>query len=1028
MKRSVLLLLGLLFVSAHAFAQQRTVTGKVTNEAGAPVVGAQILVKGTGSGTLTNNAGVYSIRAGNGQVLQFSYIGYNTVERNVGSTGDVINVQLRIAAVNLEAVEVTALGQTAQRRTLGTSQQTVQGTALAQTQRPDFVTALAGRVAGLDVTTSSGVPGASTLITIRGVSSISSSNQPLIIVDGLPVDNSTIPTAAFASDRPTSQTSFDNRGVDFSNRATDFNPEDIESLTVLKGPEAAALYGIDAANGAIVITTKRGRAGSGGFEYSNSIQLSSINKYPEIQKVYRPSEVGSSSLLYFGGKYEPGTQFYNNVRNFFQTAVNQVHNLAFSGATADNRVNYRISSSLRKQTGIVPNTKFDRINVSANSQAQVTNWLTTDVVMQYAYDTNNQPLRGSGAGPLLGLLVWPDTDNAKQWLNAAGTRRRLTTLSQGSEVDNPYFSVNKNQNNSKTNRLNVNFGVNIAPFSWGYLQSNIGVDNYTTQYLVLRHPESTLGFSNNGIIDQSDVLNRNVNAQTVFNFNRHDLTSGLSISGLIGNAITDNRNTANGMEGIDFLDPNFVSVNNVNLQSATSNLTQRRLVSAFAKATVNYQDYLYVTATGRNDWTSTIPKERNSFFYPSISGSFVFSDAFPAVKRMMTGRLRAAYAQVGRDARPYAYRPALEHKTTSYGGYGYSFWGPNRNLKPEFATSYEFGTELGFLDDRLGVDVAWYRKETKDQIVNNIRGSYGTGFILFNLNGASTRNQGLEVVLRGTPVISRNFSWDITGNFAADRGKVLSLPNDLPESYNSDTWLYGNVRNGTKPGLSTMSITGQFYQRVKTDSAGMKGAVLVDKTTGRPLRTPDFIDAGYDRRPDFTLGITNAFKYHKLALNFTMDIRRGGDVFNATQHYLTVRGLSTMTLDRERPRVIQGIIKDGKENSATPTVNTISITPSQDPAFYQNISEEEFIEKDINWLRLRDVTVQYTLPASKILHARSASIYFTATDVFLITNYTGMDPIVNGNTAATGGSSGVGFDFGNFPVPRAYNFGIKVGF
>lgn len=1028
MKKAILLaLMGVCFVSAPALAQQKTVTGKVTDDQGAPLASVRILIKGTSQATQTDPGGAYSISALPGQVLRFSFIGYAAIERTVGAA-DVIDVTLRPAAVNLEAVEVTALGQTVARRTLGTSQQTVQGPAIAQTQRPNFLNALAGRVAGLNVTSSSGVPGASTLLTIRGVSSISSSNQPLIIMDGLPVDNSTLATVAFASDRPNTSTSFDNRGVDFTNRAADFNPEDIESITVLKGPEAAALYGIDAANGAIVITTKRGRAGTGGLEYSNNVQVASINKYPEIQKVYGPSGLGGDSYLYFGDRYAPGTQFYNNVQGFFRTAVKQTHNLAFSGATQDNRVNYRISTSLTRQNGIVPNTKYNRINVTGSSQAQVTNWLSTDVVMQYVYDDNNQPLRGSAAGPLLGLLVWPDTDNAKEWLTPAGTRRRLTTLSEGSELDNPYFAVYKNRNSNKTNRVNVNVGVSIAPVSWGYLKSNIGVDTYTSSDQLLRHPESTLGFSNQGIIDQSDVLTRNVNAQTILNFNRHDLTSNLSISGFIGNAITDNRATADGVEGLGFLDPNFVSVNNVNLQAATSNLTRRRLVSAFGSATLNYRDYLYITGTGRNDWTSTIPKERNSFFYPSLSGSFVFSDAFPSVGRFMTGRVRAAYAEVGRDAQPYAYRPSLLNRTTSYGGYSYNFWGPNLNLRPEFARSYEVGTELGFLDDRLGLDVALYRKTTRDQIVQNIRGSYGTGFILFNLNGATTRNQGLEVTLRGTPVLGRDFSWELTTNFAAARGKLLSLPHDLPESYNSDTWLYGNVRNGTMPGLSTMSITGRFYQRVTTDSAGLKGALLIDPTTGLPLRTAGFVDAGYDRQPDFTIGIGNTFRYKKFSLNVLIDIRKGGDVFNATQHYLTVRGLSTRTLDREQPRVVKGVLRDGNENGPNPTINTIEVTPSIQTDYYRNISEEEFIEKNINWLRLRDVNLSYQLPADKILHARTASIFFEGTDLLLWTNYTGLDPIVNGNTAAVGGSSGVGFDFGNFPIPRTFSLGLKVGF
>jgi hypothetical protein len=390
----------------------------------------------------------------------------------------------------------------------------------------------------------------------------------------------------------------------------------------------------------------------------------------------------------------------------------------------------------------------------------------------------------------------------------------------------------------------------------------------------------------------------------------------------------------------------------------------------------------------------------------------------------MTGKLRAAYAEVGKDARPYAYKPSLEYKTTSNGGYGYGFTGPNLNLKPEFARSYEIGAELTFLDDRLGLDATVYRKQTKDQIVNDIRGSYATGYILFNLNGAETRNEGIELTLRGTPILRNNFSWDILANFESARGKVLALPNELPESYVSDTWLFGNVRNGTAPGLSTRSLTGFFYLR------NNQGQLLIDPTTGTPLRSNLFIDGGYDRQPDFSIGITNTFKYKNLSLNFLVDIRKGGDVLNATEQFLTARGLSMRTLDRDQPRVIQGVLRDGKENSTSPTANNIVLVPSVQTSYYSGISEELFIEKDINWLRLRDVTLNYLLPAKLLKRqnfVKKASVFVTGTDLLLFTNYSGLDPIVNGNTAAVGGSGAAGIDYGNFPIPQGINFGIRIG-
>ncbi len=1021
MKKVLTLVLGFLLLATPAFAQQKTVTGKVTSDGGIPLPGVYVVIKGTSQGAQTGNDGSYSVRAAVGQVLQFRRLGSAPEERTVGAD-NVINVQLRKVTTSLDALVVTALGQTAQQRSLGTSQQTVEGPAIAQTQRENFINSLQGRVAGVEVTSSSGVPGASTSITIRGISSISSSNQPLMIVDGLPIDNKTLNTSVLAADAPGSLTSFNNRGLDFTNRAADINPEDIESLVVLKGPEASALYGIDAANGAIVITTKRGKAG-GGFEYSNNYRIESTNSRPKTQRVYGATSVAGTSLSlfqYFGAPYAPGTQFYDNIDGFFQSAVTSKHNISFSGAAADNRINYRMGASVTNQEGVIPNSNYKRFNLTGASQAQVNKWLKTDLSLQFTNSDNNQAYKGD-AGPLIGLLVWPATDNAKDYLTASGSRRRTTQLSQGAELDNPYFNVNKNINNAKNTRVVLNVGLVVTPFSWGELKTNIGSDSYTGENLILRNPESALGFTNNGILDVADDVTRNLNAQTIFSVVPRRIYKDFSVSGFVGHSISDLKSTVQGQEGLNFLDPNFVSINNTSSRTARTTITQRRLVSAFGSVSVDYKKYLYLNLTGRNDWTSTIPIPKNSFFYPSVSSSFIFSDAFPSIGKYMTGKLRAGFAQVGRDARPYAYRTALEYKTTTAGGYGYGFTGPNLALKPEFAKSYEIGTELSFLNDRLGLDITYYNKRTQDQIVNDIRGSYATGFILFNLNGASTENKGWEVTLRGTPIIKRDFTWDVLVNFASARGKVLSLPRALPETYVSDTWLYGNVRNGVTPGKSTMSLTGLFYLR------NQKGDILIDPTTGLPLRSSSFIDGGYDRQPDYTIGLTNTFTYKRFQLNFLLDIRKGGDIFNATEHFLTTRGLAMSTLDRETPRIVKGVLRDGKENSATPTVNNIAVIPAVQTAYYTNMSEELFIQKNINWLRMRDITLRYNIPDG-FLNARNASVFVTATDLFLITNYTGLDPIVNGNTAAVGGSGGAGIDFGNFPIPRGVSFGLKVGF
>jgi TonB-linked SusC/RagA family outer membrane protein len=985
-----------------------------------PLPNTQVTLVGTTRTMLTNPNGEFlmpGVPAGTHRI-RVEYLGFSTIEQTVRVEPERttrLDFALQPDAISLDAVVVTALGQEATRRSLGTSQQMVRGADIAGAQRENFVNALQGRVAGVEVVSNSGVPGASAQIIVRGIGSISGDNQPLIVIDGLPVDNKT------AHSNQTFVSQFENRSLDFTNRAADFNPEDIETLTVLKGPEAAALYGIDAANGAIVITTKRGRPGTGGFEYSNSIKMEIPGRTPEIQNVYGPSTQGSATFLFWGNPYPDDAIRYNNVDGFFQNAVTQRHNLAFSGASSDSRVTYRMSAAALQQRGVIPTSTYDRYNVTASSQAHATSWLRSDAVIQFSTDNNDQPWKGAG-GPLLGLLAWPDTIDARDWLTPEGTRRRITTLSAAAEVDNPYFSVNRNRNSSRTNRVNVNVGVTLLPVSWGNLKTNIGVDNYSSIREIIRHPESALAFSAGGVLDQSSDATRNISTQTLLNINPLRLTEDIGVIVTLGHSIYDGKSDIRAGQGARFLDPNFPSINNTTSRSSRTIISQRRLVSGFGQATFDYNDNLFVTVSGRNDWTSTIPKGANSFFYPAVSTSFIFSDAFPSVGKFMTGKLRAAWAQVGKDTSPYSYAPSLEFKSTAYGGFGTGFTGPNPNLRPEFATSKEIGTELAFFRGRLGIDATVYRKQTSDQIVRNVRSSYGSGYILINLNGAETRSQGLELTVRGTPLQTRALTWDVTTNFTKGTSKVLRMPSDLPEYYSSDTWLYGNVRNGVGAGLSTMSLTGYWAQRNE------RGELLIDPTTGLPMRdTRAFIDNGYDRAPDFLIGLHNRISFRRLTLSALMDIRKGGDVFNATEHWLTARGLSMRTLDRWEPRVVQGVLRDGKENTANPTPNTIVVIPAVNNSYYLSMSEELFIEKDINWLRMRDVTLSYALPRNT-LGTRSASVFVTATELFLLTNYSGADPIVNGNTAATGGSGGIGIDYGNFPMPIGINFGVRVSF
>jgi hypothetical protein len=348
------------------------------------------------------------------------------------------------------------------------------------------------------------------------------------------------------------------------------------------------------------------------------------------------------------------------------------------------------------------------------------------------------------------------------------------------------------------------------------------------------------------------------------------------------------------------------------------------------------------------------------------------------------------------------------------------------------------------------MDVSWYRNDRLQQIVTNQRISYATGGVLATLNGGSFSNSGIEIQLNGSPVSHQNFGWDVHLNFTQTKSKVLELPAIQPEYYNSDTWLYGNARGSVFPdnlqefyptlnldynqaGIGTMtSIGGVDYLR------NDNGDVLINPTTGLPVLTSNFIPIG-DRNPDFTIGITNSFRFKNLSLSFLVDLRKGGDVFNGNEMYLVRNGLSTRTLDRETPRIIEGVLRDGNENTATPTVNTIQVVPYTmlttatsgltSNTYYNSLPESEFVEHDINWMRLRDVTISYQLPESVLglKGLRTASVFVTGTDLILLTNYTGADPSINGTTAGTSGVGAYGFDFGSLALPRTISFGVRLG-
>lgn len=1029
MNKSVRCLLwGICFLLFHyqSFAQSKTVTGTVTSaEDNFKLPGVSITVKGQSRGTVTDATGSYSISATPSDVLVFSFIGMKTAERKVGEA-TTINVALQTDSKALSEVVVTALGIKTEKKALPYALTEIKGASVAETQRENFANALAGRVAGVEVSSTSGLPGSSVSVMIRGVSSLSGSNQPLYVVDGLPISNNTFNTGNFAGGN-----ALDNRGVDYGNRGADINPEDIETITVLKGPEASALYGIDAASGAIVITTKRGKAGAVQINYSNSFRTDRIVKYPVVQRIYGRgvegvSDEGTAITTYFGEPYTSEDVLYDNVKNFFQTSNSQKHNLAVSGG--NDNATYRVAASYTDAGSFLPNAGQQKFNLTTALTSKLNKFISTDISVAYTKSDVQSVFNVSG-GPMLGLLAWPANDDASAYLDDKGNRRRFSTST--TELENPFFNVNMNSINSANDRYITNAKVMVDATKWLRFVGNVGYDYYTNKITQIRHPESRLSGSTGGIFDQSVDNDRNINIQYYAQLTHSFLNDKLTTDFKVGSAINDQNNYVQSVQGTKFLAPGLYSIENTDptTNRGRNRLTQRRLVGAFSSLNVGYNGMLYLSLTGRNDWSSTLPKDNNSFFYPSAGLSFIFTELEPlqGIKDVLTyGKLRGSIAQVGKDAAPYMLRPWLEPRNTTGGGFGYAFNGPSESLVPEMTTSYEVGAEFKFFNDRLGLDMAYFKKVSKDQIVRNMRLSYGTGYVLKTFNAGEIETGGFELQVNATPVVAGDFTWNVLANYSHNYSELVKLPSSVPEYYNSDTWLYNNVRNGARVGGPVNSFTGYDYQR------NDKGQILINPSTGYPLRDLSEWKVIGDRTPDFMMGLTNSFAYKSLSLSFLFELRKGGDVFNATEHFLTVRGLSTRTLDRFQSRIYDGVLKDGLENSDNPTRNNIVINPAWDSNFYTATSGEiDYIEKDVNWLRLRDVTLRYNLPSSLLQRtrvAKSASVFVTGTDLFLLTNYSGLDPVGSATSLATGGSGGYGFDYGNLPMPMGLNFGINVGF
>jgi TonB-linked SusC/RagA family outer membrane protein len=1027
--RKVLLVFALLLFAGTIWAQNIKVSGLVTDDKGQPVIGANVLVQGTRTGAAADLDGKFVLNIPGNAVLEISAIGYEKQTIQVRNRTS-IRIELREDALLLEeAVVVGEFGVKRAARAVGGAVESVRGAEIAESGRENFVTALQGRVSGVQITNSTGTPGASSSVLIRGATSISGNNNPLYVIDGIPMNNSTFNPVGNLAVRTGGSETVADRNLDFSNRGSDINPEDIESMTILKGAAAAALYGSDASNGAIIITTKKGKKGKGVVSYSNLFRFDKAYRYPELQTEFDNGMYGVTNYYTtrkYGAPYTPGTKLYDNLKNFFQTGITQRHNVSFEAG--NEFMTFRSAASTTNQTGIVPTSDYTRTNVTVSGTAKLNNWLNIETSLQYAGTTNNKVGKGSG-GPLERTMIWPLTDDMRVYLNEAGQIRYPNRYSDG-DILNPYFDLYKNVNYDENERFITNLALNFTPFKDFLIRGQVGMDISNTTIKIVRHPDWSYNRGGTGSYDEARVAASNPSINILASYKKDIGKFSANIQ--FGYHQQESANKTLSVKGEKFLVREFQSIANCDITTLVSrtNDYKRRLQAISGAFEMSYNNMAFLTFRARNDWSSTLPMDNNRYFYPGVEASFIVSDLPFFKTRSETFsylKMRGSVAQVGKDAPPLSIYPALETTSTTAGGYRYGFTGPNLSLRPEMNTAWEVGLEGRLFRNRLDFDIAYYNTLSEDQIITSFRMSYATGFVLNNMNVGSFKTSGVEMRIGGDIIKNRDLIWNVSVNWSKNWSNVESLPENVTEYYNPYTWVSGNIRNGIKVGFPITSITGNDFQK------NANGQVLIDPSSGLPLTSGAWTVLG-NREPDLKFGFMTTLKYKAFSISALLDGRLGATMVNGTKRLMMINGYSqeSVAMRKAAPVVFDGVLNDGNQNTETPTINNIAVKLGDLQYGYAG-ADANWIETGVNYLRLGEVRLNYSVDRKWLSKATkgvisAASVFATGTDLFVWTNYSGIDVVGNSNSAALGGTGGVGFDMMAIAAPRGLSFGVNITF
>lgn len=1041
----------LLFYGLNAQPGQ-TITGMVTaSDTKQPLEKVAVQEKGTRNSVLTDNTGKYSITLSKGNAtLVFSYVGYDTRESGVGSSA-ILDVALDPSGNALTDVVVTALGIKREVKTLGYASQQVDATQIAQAKQPNLINALQGKVAGVTIQSSGGGPGQGASILIRGVNSISPSNdnQPLFVIDGLPVDNSTFTTGTTGD-----------RGASMPNRLSDLNPDDVESINVLRGGAATALYGLRGANGVIVVTTKSGQAGKMRVSFNASYNIDNVNKIPDIQLKYSQGWMGVYDSTDFWPAWGPTVEeakkidpshpdkLFNNWKHAYNTGHQFRSGVNFSGGSE--KITYSSSFSYLKQEGVIPNTFYQGINGRLNGQLKFSDKFKMGTSIYYTntngnfYDANRYNED---------LVYWTPRWDVRDYLTPQGTMK-----SYGN--DNPIYQTATNKFGSQVNHITGSVNFAYSPVKWLTATYLVGIDQYgdartATAPGAVGFPGEFIAADNQdfdgkygtGFVHDYQLNYRQINSNLLLTFD-HTWANKFQTTFRVGNDILDRNLKRISAEGSGLDVYNWFSLANAKHTQIDQTRTKYRIIGLYGDLTLGYNNYLYLTLTGRNDWTSSLEMDNRSFFYPSASLSYIFSQHLTMPSWFTYGKFRASLAGIGKDAPPYrtsiTYAPS--GSPISNNGVDIIRWTRNSNagsvdLKPEKTTTFEIGTDLSFFKSRLGLNLTLYKSNSKDQIID-VTTTTTTGFGSITLNAGEIENKGIEVTVTGNPVKSKNFNWDISANFSANRNKVLSLYEGLRSIYIGSVFGYGRstISSYYVPGEPVGNIWGTPVMRYGDDPAIADDAVHANKDLPVLIGDngfPVYADGTNQKilgnsYPKWLTGLSNTLTYKNWSLYFMWDAQLGVHKYDQFTNFLAAFGESTVTLNRNETIVFDGVTADGKQNTK-PVWLGQGVGPDNvdyGAGYYRNIYRgvsENFVE-DASWVRLRTATLSYSLPENLIKNSfiNNVSLSFTGTNLILITKYKGYDPETRSD-AAPGSNLNVSSGF-SYPALRSYIFSLNVGF